>query len=108
MHLQTAETGQVPAQRGERERNPSRPATTQEQQQQAQTPQRFRMNSPEQAQRLLGAATAPYAHAPPPPPKNGAPSMPGSPTSPAQEVFSTSQLTEIAQIVFFEFESGDG
>ena len=101
-------TGQVPAQRGERERSPSRPATTQEHQQQAQTPQRFRMNSPEQAQRLPGGATAPYAHAPPPPPKSGAPSMPGSPTSPAQEVFSTSQLTQIAQIVSLSLNQAMG
>ena len=68
------------------------------------------MDSPKQAQRLPGRATAPYAHAPPPPPKTagGAPSMPGSPTSPAQEVFSTAQMTQIAQIVSLSLNQAFG
>ena len=53
--------GQVPTQRGERERSPTRTPTTQEQQQPTQGPQRFRMNSPEGGQGLPGGATAPYA-----------------------------------------------
>ena len=61
--------GQVPTQRGERERSPTRTPTTQEQQQPAQGPQRFRMNSPEGGQGLPGGATAPYASIPPPPRK---------------------------------------
>ena len=61
--------GQVPTQRGERERSPTRTPTTQEQQQPTQGPQRFRMNSPEGGQGLPGGATAPYASVPPPPPK---------------------------------------
>ena len=59
--------GQVPTQRGERERSPTRTPTTQEQQQPAQGPQRFRMNSPEGGQGVPGGATAPYASIPPPP-----------------------------------------
>ena len=55
--------GQVPTQRGERERSPSTP-TTQEQQQPTQGPQRFRMNSPEGGQGLFGGATASYASIP--------------------------------------------
>ena len=92
--------GQVPTQRGERERSPTRTPATQEQQQPAQGPQRFRMNSPEGGQGLPGGATAPYASIPPPPPKaaSGCGSMPGSPTG-QQEVFSTAQMTQIAQIV---------
>ena len=60
--------GEVPTQRGERERSPTRPST-QEQQQPTQGPQRFRMNLPEGGQGLPGGATAPYASVPPPPPK---------------------------------------
>ena len=73
--------GQVPTQRGERERSPTRTPTTQKQQQPAQGPQRFRMNSPEGGQGLPGGTTAPYASVPPPPPKaaSGCGSMPGSP-----------------------------
>ena len=58
--------GQVPTQRGERERSPTRTPTTQEQQQPTQGPQRFRMNSPEGGKGLPGEATAPYASVPPP------------------------------------------
>ena len=89
-------------------RSPTRTPTTQEQQQPAQGPQRFRMNSPEGGQGLPGGATAPYAHAPPPPPKAASGSMPGSPTG-QQEVFSTAQMTQIAQIVSLSIvESGYG
>ena len=52
-------SGVGPTQRGERERSPTRTPTTQEQQQPAQGPQRFRMNSPEGGQGLPGGATAP-------------------------------------------------
>ena len=100
--------GQVPTQRGERERNPTRPST-QEQQQPTQGPQRFRMNSPEGGQGLPGGATAPYASVPPPPPKaaSGCGSMPGSPTG-QQEVFSTAQMTQIAQIVSLSLNQAMG
>ena len=92
--------GQVPTQRGERERSPTRAPMTQEQQQPTQGPQRFRMNSPEGGQGLPGGTTAPYASVPPPPPKaaSGCGSMPRSPTG-QQEVFSTAQMTQIAQIL---------
>ena len=101
--------GQVPTQRGERERSPTRTPTTQEQQQPAQGPQRFRMNSPEGGQGLPGGATAPYASIPPPPPKaaSGCGSMPGSPTG-QQEVFSTAQMTQIAQIVSLSLNQAMG
>ena len=101
--------GQVPTQRGERERSPTRTPTTQEQQQRAQGPQRFRMNSPEGGQGLPGGATAPYASIPPPPPKaaSGCGSMPGSPTG-QQEVFSTAQMTQIAQIVSLSLNQAMG
>ena len=101
--------GQVPTQRGERERSPTRAPTTQKQQQPAQGPQRFRMNSPEGGQGLPGGATAPYASIPPPPPKaaSGCGSMPGSPTG-QQEVFSTAQMTQIAQIVSLSLNQAMG
>ena len=101
--------GQVPTQRGERERSPTRTPTTQEQQQPAQGPQRLRMNSPEGGQGLPGGATAPYASIPPPPPKaaSGCGSMPGSPTG-QQEVFSTAQMTQIAQIVSLSLNQAMG
>ena len=101
--------GQVPTQRGERERSPTRTPTTQEQQQPAQGPQRFRKNSPEGGQGLPGGATAPYASVPPPPPKaaSGCGSMPGSPTG-QQEVFSTAQMTQIAQIVSLSLNQAMG
>ena len=101
--------GQVPTQRGERERSPTRTPTTQEQQQPAQGPQRFRMNSPEGGQGLPGGATAPYASIPPPPPKaaSGCGSMPGSPTG-QQEVLSTAQMTQIAQIVSLSLNQAMG
>ena len=72
-------------------------------------PQRFRMNSPEGGQGLPGGATAPYASIPPPPPKaaSGCGSMPGSPTG-QQEVFSTAQMTQIAQIVSLSLNQAMG
>ena len=75
--------------------------------QSAQGPQRFRMNSPEGGQGLPGGATAPYAHAPPPPPKAASGSMAGSPTG-QQEVFSTAQMTQIAQIVALSLNQAMG
>ena len=101
--------GQVPTQRGERERSPTRTPTTQEQQQPAQGPQRFRMNSPEGGQGLPGGTTVPYTFVPPPPPKaaSGCGSMPGSPTG-QQEVFSTAQMTQIAQIVSLSLNQAMG
>ena len=91
--------GQVPTQRGERERSPTRTRTTQEQQ----------LNSLEGGQGLPGGATAPYASIPPPPPKaaSGCGSMPGSPTG-QQEVFSTAQMTQIAQIVSLSLNQAMG
>ena len=82
---------------------------TQEQQQPTQGPQRFRMNSPEGGQGLPGGATAPYACVPPPPPKaaSGCGSMPGSPTG-QQEVFSTAQMTQIAQITSLSLNQAMG
>ena len=71
---------------------------------------RFRMmNSPEGGQGLPGGATAPYASVPPPPPKaaSGCGSMPGSPTG-QQEVFSTAQMTQIAQIVSLSLNQAMG
>ena len=78
-------------------------------QQPTQGPQRFRMNSPEGGQGLPGGATAPYASVPPPPPKaaSGCGSMPGSPTG-QQEVFSTAQMTQIAQIVSLSLNQAMG
>ena len=83
--------------------------TTQEQQRPTQGPQRFRMNSPEGGQGLPVGATAPYASVPPPPPKaaSGCGSMPGSPTG-QQEVFSTVQITQIAQIVSLSLNQAMG
>jgi len=63
----SAGAGQV---RGvERGKEVTRTPTTQELQQPAQGPQRFRMNSPEGGQGLPGGATARYASIPPAPPK---------------------------------------
>ena len=48
-----------------------------------------------------------HAHAPPPPPKAASGSMPGSPTG-QQEVFSTAQMIQIAQIVSLNLNQAMG
>ena len=69
----------------------------------------FRMNAPEGGQGLPGGATAPYASIPPPLPKaaSGCGSMPGSPTG-QQEVFSTAQMTQMAQIASLSLNQAVG